>query len=69
MSEHIHDCTGPELTCPCGFRFTVERFQVSFDVYDNKTKQSLIDDCFGTDAIGTVADALRRAADKLERGR
>ncbi len=69
MSEHIHDCTGPDLTCPCGYTFTVARFQVSFDVYDNRDKRSLIDGGFGTDAIGTVADALRQAADKLERGR
>jgi len=72
MSEttegHVHDCTGPSMRCPCGYVFKVERFKVSFDVYDNETKRSLVDDAFGTDSRGVVcAAALRRAADRLER--
>jgi hypothetical protein len=67
MSEtHVHDCTGPDMRCPCGYVFTVPRFSVSFDVWDNDTKRHLVDDIFSTDAIGAAVSALRRAADKLE---
>ncbi len=65
MSEHIHDCTGPDMRCACGFVFTVPRFSVSFDFYDNKTHKSLSDG-FSCDAASRAAEALREAATKIE---
>jgi hypothetical protein len=68
MSEpkHIHDCTGPDATCQCGYKLRIERYAVSFDVYDNETKRYIVNSCFMTDQHFTVAAELRRAADKLE---
>lgn len=64
--NHVHDCTGPGMRCPCGFTDTVPRFVVSFEVWDNQTKQALVDDCFSTDTRALIVSALRHAADKLE---
>jgi len=65
-NEHIHDCTGPDSRCVCGYVFKVARFMVSIDVFDNEAKGELVNDHFGTDSAWGVARALRRAAEKLE---
>jgi hypothetical protein len=68
MSEqrHIHDCTGPEATCPCGYVFTTPRFVVSIEVHDNKAKRQIINEGFSTDGRATVIATLRDAIAKLE---
>lgn len=40
MNEHIHDCTGPDMTCPCGFKFTVPPVWVSIEI--GRRKENLI---------------------------
>lgn len=67
--KHVHDCTGPDMRCPCGFVFTVPRFMVSLEVYDNSAKRELVGEHFSTDGIGAAIEALRDAADTLEHGR
>lgn len=58
-----HDCTGTDMTCPCGFVFRVPRFSISIDVVDGRTQ--VINDIFSTDSIGAIERALRDAADKV----
>jgi hypothetical protein len=66
MSEdHVHDCTGPDMRCPCGYQFRVSRFSVDFSVYDNTTKVELVSDGFNCDDIAVAIAALRCAAEKL----
>ena len=63
MKEHVHDCTGPDATCPCGYRFEVPPVSFSIEVYVNG--REVLSDAFNCQSVATVADALRRAADKL----
>lgn len=63
--KHVHDCTGPDFTCLCGFKFTVPRFCFSFDVYDNEEKRTIVSSVGNVDSSGEVARLLREAADKL----
>ena len=63
--EHVHDCTGPDMRCPCGFVFRAGRFVFSLEVYDNQTNKSVVDDGFNTDQVSTVRSALRDAIERL----
>jgi hypothetical protein len=72
MSEekHVHDCTGPDMRCPCGFVFRIPPISVSFEVYDSRRKvkqRTVLSDAFNCDSFDVVIDALRRAASRLER--
>jgi hypothetical protein len=62
--KHIHDCTGPDATCPCGYKFTVPPISVSIEVHDGRVV--LIDECFNCTSIHSAIDALERAVRKLE---
>lgn len=64
MTEHFHDCTGPDATCPCGYRFSVPRFSLSIEVFDGR--QELVENHFNCSSLATVIDALREAADRIE---
>jgi hypothetical protein len=61
----VHDCTGPDQTCPCGYKLTFPRFVVSLDVYDNQTKTQLVNECFSSDDVTTAVDAMEDAIEKL----
>ena len=67
MSEHIHDCTGPDLTCPCGYVMHIPPVCVSFDVTERG--RVLVTDGFNCESVDVAIAALREAADKLERER
>lgn len=66
MKNHVHDLTGPGLTCECGYKMEISRFQVSFDIWDNKAKKSIVSDCFGTDGHAVVVAALNRVIRIIE---
>lgn len=66
MSEHVHDCTGPDATCPCGYVFRVPPICVSIEVFDRS--RGLVNEHFNCDTVLGAVGALREAADKLERG-
>lgn len=63
--NHTHDCTGPDLTCPCGYKLVIPRYCVSFEVIDGA--KTLVSDGFNCDSLLTAAEAFQRAADKLRR--
>ncbi len=67
MTDHVHDCTGPDMTCHCGFTFRVPRYCVSISVYDGETQQQLVEDGFNTDHITAVTAALQRAVRSVSR--
>ena len=65
MSEkHIHDCTGPDARCPCGYVFQVPPVFVSISVKDGR--DTLVDTCFHCSSVGTAIAALCEAIDVLE---
>lgn len=64
-ATHVHDCTGPGMTCPCGFKFTVPRYMVTVEVYDNDTKTSLVNEAFNCDHIGVAINALEDAIEEI----
>ncbi len=61
--KHIHDCTGPGMTCPCGFVFRVPPVFVSFEVTDRGSV--LVEDQFYCETVGGAIEALREAMQKL----
>lgn len=63
-NDHTHDCTGPDLRCPCGYVMHVPPVGCSFDVSRDGT--TLISDGFNCDDISTVVSALRQWACDLE---
>ena len=66
MTEnHVHACTGLDMTCPCGYVFRVAPICVSFLVIDQDV--TLICDGFSCETVQGAVAALRRAADTLER--
>ncbi len=66
-ADHVHDCTGPDMTCPCGYKFTVARFCVTIDVYDNLTKTQLVNEGGNVEQAHDVNTMLSRAADAVLR--
>lgn len=71
MSDHIHDCSGPDATCPCGFKLVIPPVCVDFSVTrwnpDTRKNETLVSDGFNCEDASTAARALRRAADTLDR--
>lgn len=61
---HVHNCTGPDGRCPCGYVFTVPSICVSIEVFDGR--KELVNEGFNTNSIHMAIAALRKAADKLE---
>lgn len=60
---HTHDCTGPDMTCPCGFKLVIPRFCVSIDIFDGP--RTVVSEGFNcSDAYGAIA-ALERAIERL----
>lgn len=66
-TPHVHDCTGPDQTCPCGFKIATPRFSLSIEVYDNKRWSAVVNEIFSTDSIWAVIDGLTEAAEVLEK--
>jgi len=64
MSNHVHDCTGPDMTCPCGYVFSVPPVCVSIEITDGG--KTLISEGFNCSTIEVAIEALRDAADKLD---
>lgn len=62
--DHVHDCTGPDMTCPCGFRFVVAPIFVSIEIGDGP--EYLISEAFNCNDIDVAIGALRRAIKTLE---
>ena len=62
--EHVHDCTGSDMRCPCGWVFRVPPISVSIEIMDRRTV--LISTIFNCETVDGAIDALRRAADRLE---
>lgn len=70
MEDHVHDCTGPDLTCPCGYVLHIPPICFSVDVYDAsrpEAERTLVNEGFNCDDLGAVIDTLREIADKLEK--
>lgn len=66
-NRHVHDCTGPDSQCPCGYVFTVPQICVSIEVFDRNVE--LVNEGFNTNSLHVAANALRKAADTLERAK
>lgn len=65
MSEgHIHDCTGPDATCHCGYKFTVMPISFALEVFDGQ--REIINDAFNTTSLSVVIEALQDWLEKLE---
>lgn len=57
--EHIHDCTGPDLTCACGFVFRVAPISILIEVFDKQTE--VYSDAFNCDTLDGAVAGLERA--------
>jgi len=64
MKAHIHDCTGPDLTCLCGYVFRAGSIQVGIEVYDRSVK--LISRHFNCESVEVAIAELRGAIRSLE---
>lgn len=63
-ADHVHDCTGPDFTCPCGYVFSVPGICVSIEVFDGD--RTLVNEGFNCSDVSAAISALRSAADRLE---
>lgn len=63
VENHTHDCTGPDMTCPCGFVFRVPPVRVSIEVHEGK--RQLLDEHFNCETLATAIGALEEAVYKL----
>jgi hypothetical protein len=63
VSEHVHDCTGPDMTCPCGYVFRIPPICVSIEIFDKD--RPIIATSFNCETLSSAIYALRDAALKL----
>lgn len=63
--DHIHDCTGPGMKCPCGFVLVIPPISFSCDVFNKREK--VVSAGFNCDSLDVVADELRAIARRLDR--
>jgi len=61
--EHIHDCTGPGMACPCGYVFRMPPISFSIDVFNRR--EEIINDHFNCENFDAVIDALEVVIEKL----
>lgn len=66
MACRVHDCTGPDGRCHCGYKLTVPRFAVDVSIYDNDTKAHVVNECFMCDDIDVAIGAMEDAIAKVE---
>lgn len=59
--KHVHDCTGPDGICPCGYKLHIPRFSFSVEVYDNETKSHILNETFMCDDLGVIEGGLEDA--------
>lgn len=60
---HIHDCTGTDMKCPCGFVFRVPPICVSVSVSDGL--RTLVSDGFNCEDIPGAIAGLEEAIARL----
>lgn len=64
MSDgHIHDCTGPEMRCPCGYVFRVPPVSVSIEVFHRR--EALVNEGFNCETVDGAISALELAIETL----
>jgi hypothetical protein len=63
--NHVHDCTGLDRRCPCGFVFRVPPVCVSLHVYNGP--ETIVSDGFNCEDYSAVIGWLRQVIRKLER--
>jgi hypothetical protein len=64
-NTHVHDCTGHDATCACGFVFKVLPICVSIEISDGH--KVLISDGFNCNSIDVAIAALEKSAKQLAR--
>lgn len=65
MSGHVHTCTGPDMTCSCGYQLRVPPIVV--DIQVRNRSEMLVNECFHCDDLGAAIEALQQAVLDLER--
>lgn len=63
-SDHVHDCTGIDARCPCGYVFTVPPICVSIEVYDQG--RTLVNEAFNCSSLTAVIEAFEEAIRTLK---
>lgn len=64
ITPHVHDCTGADATCPCGYVFRVPPVYVSIEVGDRSGV--LVHEFFNCGDVDTAIGALRDAIGTLK---
>ena len=64
MKEHVHDCTGPDMTCQCGYAFRVPPICVSIEVTNRSSV--VVSDGFNCETLAGAIGGLERAIRKLK---
>lgn len=68
MNPHVHNYSGPTMTCECGYRFTVAKYNLQVEVGEARIGVvPIVDECFNTDSLRLIARTLRAAADRVDR--
>lgn len=61
--NHVHDCTGPTATCPCGYKFSVPPISYSLTVFNGDAE--VINECFNCSTLDVVITELKEQIEKL----
>lgn len=61
--QHVHDCSGPTMTCACGYTFRVPPICVEINVFDRD--RLLVNEGFNCETLAGAIRALIQAADRL----
>ena len=65
MTEgHVHDCSGPTATCPCGYVFRVPPVCASLEI--TKGQRVVLSEGFNCETIAHAISVLRGYLDKVE---
>jgi hypothetical protein len=60
---HVHDCTGPDMKCPCGYVFYIPPVSVSIDV--SYGRSAIVNECFHCETVDGAIDAMEEAIASL----
>lgn len=62
-TDHVHDCTGADRRCPCGFVLRIPPVCVSIEVTEGLS--TVFIEGFNCDTIGGAIDGLQAAIARL----
>ena len=63
-ANHVHDCTGPDARCPCGWKFTVP--PVWAQIENGRDREALLAEAFNCETVEAAIEFIEGYLKRLK---